>query len=502
MVDEKKPDATSSDYDAMLPFWKMVGTILDGAPAMRAAGQAYLPKFPNETDTDYAYRAKNAKFTNIYRDIAENLAAKPFAKELALAEGAPSDIEALAEDIDGQGNNLHVFAENVFFNGINAAIDWIFVDKTPVPEGATRAEERALGARPYWVHIPANRVLAVYSATIDGREQIVHARIHEPDVKREKYDEVAVNRVRVLNREQLPDGGYADATWEVFEEQKDRDGKSEWVSVGNGKIAIGVIALVPFVTGRRKGSSWRFVPPMQDAAYLQIEHYQQETNLKSIKEQACFPMLAGNGVTPATDESGNAVMVPVGPKSVLFAPMNGDGNHGTWAFIEPSSASLKFLAEDVLATEKQLREIGRQPLVDRQITVIQSGMNAQKANSAIQAWALGLKDALEQALKLTAQWMNVDSQPEVVIHTDFAIETETDKAPDVLIKMREMKDISREALIAEAKRRDWLGPEYDADEDMEKLLEEEPGEDTPEDMAAALPPTPSDQIDDAGSPQS
>lgn len=493
MADDTTPDTPSSDYSAMLPYWQMVKTILGGATAMRAAGEKYLPKFSGEEKEDYEFRRRNAKFTNIYRDIVENLAAKPFSREVGIVDkSASTAVIDLIEDIDGQGNHLHVFAANRFFDGINAAVDWIFVDKTPVPEGATRQAEKELGARPYWVHVPATRMLAVYSAVIGGKEEFIHARIHEPETVRDGYGEKTVSRVRVLNREQRDGGAYGPATWELFEEQKKSNSdEKEWVSLGGGPIAIGVIAIVPFITGRRKEGSWQFVPPMQDAAYLQIEHYQQESGLKYASENTAFPMLAGNGVSPPVDAAGKVQPAPVGPKRVLYAPPNGEGQHGEWAFIEPTAASLKFLADQVKVTEQQLRELGRQPLTAQtgNLTVVTTAFAAQKGNTAIQAWALNLKDALEQALALTCKWLGDSSEPEVTVHTDFAIDVETDKAADVLLKMREAKDISREALINEAKRRDWLAPEYDAYVDMDLILAEVPGDDDEDALTGALPPT-------------
>jgi uncharacterized protein DUF4055 len=491
-----KPDTPSSDYQAMIGYWSAVLTVMEGADAMRQAGERFLPRFPNETVGDYEYRRRNAMFTNIYRDIVEGLAAKPFAKETVLREGTASTaITDLTEDIDGQGNNLHVFASQTFFAGINYAVDWILIDKAPVPVGASVADEKRIGARPYWVHIPAVRVLAVYSDMIDGQEVIVHARIAEPDVERVGFAEQSVNRIRVLERPRLGPKLYGPAVYRIYEEVNNYPGgHREWIIVEEGSIAIGVIALVPFIVGRRKGTSWQFVPPMQDALFLQLEHYQQETNLKSIKEQAAFPMLAGNGVAPDTDAAGNAKMVPVGPKTVLYAPPNegGSGAGGSWSFIEPAATSMTFLAADVKATEDKLRELGRQPLTAQQgnITVISTAFAASKANSAIQAWALALKDALEQALMFTALWLGDSSEPEVVVHTDFALEMESQEAPNFLLALRKNNDISRATILEEAKRRNILSPDFDADEDQQALLNEQPAAPTAEELLAAanLPP--------------
>jgi hypothetical protein len=487
---DSNPDTPSSDYEMMKAYWDAVETIMDGSPAVRRAGVLYLPSFPHESAIDYEYRRRNAMFSNIYRDIVEGLAAKPFAKEVILEDGTASEaVKELAEDIDGQGNNLHVFAAHVFFQGINDAIDWIFVDKPVVPLRASVAEEKAMGARPYWVHIPAKRMLAVYSDVIAGKEEIVHARIHEPDKIRTGWSERVVNRVRVLDRPSLPDGTYGPATWTLYEEvnQPNLPTNKTFIIVGQGPIAIGVISLVPFIVGRRKATTWQFVPPMQDALFLQIEHYQQETNLKSIKEQAAFPMLAGNGVTPVLDSGGKPKPVPTGPKSVLYAPSGTDGSTGSWTFIEPASTSLTFLAADVKATEEKLRELGRQPLTAQSgnMTVVGTAFAAAKGNSAIQAWALNLKDALEQAFLLTCLWMGDPSEPEVVVHTDFAIDLESDSAPNFLLELRKNKEISRKTILNEAQRRNYLAADFDEEEDMEEILDEEPAEPSPAELMAA-----------------
>lgn len=498
MVNEPKPDNPSSDYSAMSAYWEMVSTILAGTEAMRKARERYLPKFEAETQEDYDCRVKNAPFTNIYRDIVEGLAAKPFAKELGLVESKSSDaMRGLAEDIDGRGNNLHVFGGHLFFAGINDAVTWILVDKTRVgPEVRSRADEQRAGARPYWVHIPACRLVAVYSVMKGSQEVIVHARILEPAVIRDGFGERSVKRVRIFNREVQMAGETVTAvgppTFTLMEERKDAtSSESKWEQIDQGALAIDVIPLVPFITGRRMEGSWRFVPPMQDAAFLQIEHYQQESGLKYASDNTAFPMLAGNGVSPPTDPTGKPVTAPIGPKRVLYAPPTQTGTgvvSGSWDFIEPTGTSLTFLANQLKERERQLRELGRQPLTadSGNLTVVTTAFAASKGNSAVQAWVINLKDALEQALQLTARWQAESVEPEVSVHTDFAIDMESDQAGTVLLEMRRNKDISRAALIEEAKRRDWLSPEYDEKKDLELILAETPTE-APDDQEE--PPT-------------
>lgn len=526
------PNSTSSDYDAMRPYWTLVDDILGGTESMRGATQGgsgwrtsviqaaagedgykravvtngaadnpYLPQFPNEAVADYRYRVANAPFTNVFGDILSNLAAKPFAEEVQLDDGAADSFKTLVEDIDGRGNNLHRFAGDTFYAGAGYAIDWIFVEFSkarPRADGGplTQAEEKAQGLRPYWLHIAATDMYAVYSEKVRGKEIFTHARWRECITRRDGFAEVVVERVRVLDREPILDKDgrvvdYAPATFKVYERKASKRGarpSTQWDVVDQGTISIGEIALAPFITGRRIGGSWRFVPVLRDAAYTQIEHFQAETGLKSIKELTAFPMLAGNGVQPQIKD-GSPQPVPVGARAVLYAPPYGGDStgHGEWTFIEPSAESLKFLADEVDRIEKQLRELGRQPLTAQSgnLTVVTTAFAAQKGNSAVQQWALNLKDALEQALVFTAKWLKISEAPEVRVFTDFALEIGDDKGPATLTEARKNGDLSQRTYWSELQRRNILSADFDADEEEKALEDETPDEDTPADLGAA-----------------
>lgn len=493
------PATTSSDYDWARPKWALVDDILAGAPAMRAAGETYLPKPVNESAADYEYRRANAKFTNIYSDVVNSLAAKPFGQELSVDGDASDEIKRAAEDIDGRGNNLHVFAADVFFGGINKGVDWILVDYPATGPKLTLADQRRRNIRPYWVRIPAERMLAVYTAVVDGVEQVVHARLREDETIRDGWLERHVSRVRVFDRQPIEDNfgtivGWAPATYEIWEQKTAvRRRSGQWQRIAEGALTLGVIPLVPFKAGRRYEGSWRFQPPMQDVADLQLSHYRLENQLWYATEMVAFPMLAGNGVTPPTNPDGTPVPVPVGPKTVLYAPAAGEnGQHGEWKFIEPDAASLEFLSKLLSDTEEQMREIGRQPLTaSAGITVVAAAFASQKANSLLQAWALGLKDALEQALKLTAKWMNSTEEPTISWNLeDLDLGTLEDDGATDINAARDRGDLSQETYWTELKRRGRLSVDFDPDQERQRLLDETPDPDGGDDAAAALPGEP------------
>lgn len=463
------------DSAAMVEYWDKTDAIVEGYAAIRAAKETYLPRFVDETNAEYEVRVNLTKFTNVYRDVVEGLASKPFEEEISIREdGLPEAVKDFAEDVDGEGNNLTAFASITFFNGINSAIDWIFVDYPTVDNTVvrTKADQKAAGIRPFWSHVLGRNVLEARTKNINGTQKLSYIRIFEPGSN-------TPDCVRIF---ELDDAGRV--TWQLWE----KGDKKKFYLIKDGVLSINVIPLVPFATGRKDGSTFKYFPAMQDAADLQIDLYQQESGLKFISTMAAYPMLAANGFRPELGADGKTPKkVAVGPTRVLWGIPDGNGNHGEWAYVEPSATSMKFLQEKIIETKQDLRELGRQPLTANSgnLTVITTAVAAGKARSAVAAWALALKDAIENAFLITAQYLNIgDFEPEVNVYNEF--DNFTDGGADLteLGNARRAGDISRETYWYELKRRKVLSPEFEKDEETERLLNEIPGEpdlDNPDD---------------------
>jgi len=467
----------SKDSARMLPYWNKTDAIIEGYDAMVNAGTEYLPKFTDESKADYETRLKLAKFTNIYRDVVEGLAAKPFEKEVALAnQNVPPEFEEFVENVDGSGNNLTVFAAATFFNGINSAIDWIFIDypKVPIDSIRTMADQKAAGLKPFWSHILARNVLEVRTENVDSKEMLTYFRVYEPATDTTK------ERVRVFERS-VENGAINWSLWERVE--KPDKPENAFMLIDAGILSIKVIPFVPFATGRRDGKTFYFYPAMADAADLQITLYQDESALQFIKTMAGYPMLAGNGIKPQFEQDGKTPKkLAVGPSRVLYAGADASGNHGSWAFVEPSASSMEFLQKSIKETKQDLRELGRQPLTAQssQMTVITTTVAAGKAKSAVGFWCLLLKDALENALKITAEWMKSDFEPTVKVYDEFDSMLDTTSDITALTTMRKERDLSQDTYWKEMQRRRVLSDEFDPEKEREALLEEIPsdGDDT------------------------
>lgn len=484
LIDDEELAKRSPDIAAMLEYWDKTDAIVEGWDAVKACGQTYLPKFADEENAEYDVRLSLTKFTNVYRDIVESLASKPFEQEVTFQSGEkvsepPDAIKNFVEDVDGEGNNLTVFLSLTMFNGINSAIDWIFIDYPTVnrDEIRTRADQKAAGIRPFWSHVLGRNMLEIRTANINGTKKLSYVRWLEPGI-------TSPDRIRIFER--APSG---QIVWYLYEKlPASNNAKRQWQLIDEGVLSIDEIPLVPFITGRRDGASWKIYPPMRDAADLQIQLYRDESALNFIKTMSGYPMLAANGMKPQLGPDGKTPLtIKVGPARVLYGLPDGKGNHGSWAYVEPSAANMDFLEKNIGRTIQDLRELGRQPLTAQSgnLTVITTAVAAGKARSAVSAWTLNLKDAGENALEITAKFMSIsDYEPELNVYNEF--DNFTDGGADVaaLQAARVSRDISGKTFTSELKRRKILSPEFDYDAEAELLLAEGPpdlAEDAPTD---------------------
>jgi hypothetical protein len=453
----------------MSPYWNKVRDIRGGIEAMRAAKKDYLPSFDGEDEAQYKFRLQLTKMTNVFAEASSTLAAKPFQEPTTLMitddkRPVPQELLDLQHNIDGRGNNLTVFASQVFYFGMVNAIHWVLVDNPPVDKKITVAEAKQRGIRPYWVHIQAANVLEVQTEVVGGVEVLTYVRILEPGTPL---------RVRIFKRNVATN----EVTFEVYEKKADdRTLKEEWVLEKSGFMGIDRIPMVPFITGMRDGDRYVFTPALRDAVDLQIELYQAESGLKFIKTASAYPMLSASGVKPQTDAQNNIVPIKVGPMKVLYAPPDGSGNHGDWKYIEPSGETLRFLTGDTVDMRGELRELMRQPLTvnSENLTVITTAVAAGKTKTLIGAWRLLLIDMLENCFVMTCHWMNIDSKtydPNIWVFEDFDEFLDGKDLTD-LNQIRTSGNISRLTYWEELKRRRVLSSQFDPEQEEKRLLED------------------------------
>lgn len=454
---------TSSAYKVMEPRWALSDALLGGTETMRATGKTLLPQHPSESNTNYNNRLERATLLNVYEDTLNTLSGKPFAEDIGLGDDMPPAVMDICEDVDLQGNAIHAFGRDWFRMAWAKGFAHVLVDQ-PAPPATVDAEGNAVvrtldddrkeGVRPYWVLIRPENVLAAYGRSVNGREVLEHVRIQEETIERVGYDEVCVKRIRVLEP----------GRWELWEEKKGVNNKSEWSMVNEGQTGLDQIPLRTFYAGKKEGLM-RCKPPLTDLAHLNITHWQSSSDQRNVLTVARFPILAGKGI-----EEGSKI--EVGPNNFLTSTEGGE-----WYYVEHTGAAIEAGRKDLEDLENQMAMYGAEFLRKKSggETATARALDSAENDSELGASAKAFKDVLEEVLQLTADWMNLETGGSVTL-TSIDEEPAGAEAPtlDALAKARASRDISRVTYVGELKRRGVLSEDFDADEDEDAMADEKP----------------------------
>lgn len=458
---KKKPTVAtpSGAYLRMQPLWKMIDALLGGTTTMRAAGKEYLPQYDNETNANYESRLERAVLLNMTEQTLDTLAGKPFREQIVLGEDVDADFEELSEDIDMQGTNLQSFCRAWFREGWAKGFSHVLVDH-PTPEekvdaagvavARTLADDRAEGMRPYWVHIKPECLIAAYAMMVNGKEVLTHVRIKETTVERVGWEEVEIERVRVLEP-----GIWQ--VWKLVDEKKD-----EWAIESEGTTTLDFIPLVTFYAGKRVGLM-DAKPPLIDLAHLNVEHWQSKSDQRNVLTVSRFPILAAAGV-PAEQK------VTIGPNNFLTT----EDVQGKWYYVEHTGAAIAAGQTDLEALEDQMATYGAEYMRKQpgDETATGRALDSAESSSYLASTVHDFQDCVELAMKYTANWLGKDDGGSVQVDSDVDL-GEADAAElDTLNKARAQRDISRKTYLGELQKRGILADDFDEEQDAEFLEEE------------------------------
>jgi hypothetical protein len=205
----------------------------------------------------------------------------------------------------------------------------------------------------------------------------------------------------------------------------------------------------------------RSEPPLLDLAYKNVEHWQSSSDQKNILHVARVPILFGKGFMSGDGQ------VEIGSSQMIVQP----DEKADLKYVEHSGAAIESGQKDLDIIEQQMLALSLEPMIQRtgNITATARALDEAEANSSLQAWALRMQDALDNALSFMDRWAGYSDGARVDVNTSYGLTL--DKTDDVkaLIQLRSLRQISRHTLMTELKRRGTLDDEYDLEEDGEYL---------------------------------
>lgn len=474
-------------YQDMAAKWELPDTLLGGTKAIRAADTTYLPRAVHERPQSYQRRKARSFLFGAYKASLRRIVSKPFSKPITLSgiDLLPDQLEDIQDGAGPSGRNLDVLAREVFWEGVHRGLSHIFIDFPRVDGRLNLAQERDLAIRPYWVRIsPKDLIRWTSERGPDGRDRLTEIVTRETRV--EKVGNYAEERVEYIRISRAPMGGEA-GTWELHRKVDGSD--TGWLLVEEDSHSYPGVPLVTFYTNQT--GFMTADPPMQDLAWLNLEHWQSSSDQSNILNVARVPILFRKGLDAAEDPE-NDGEVPVGPND--FTATNNP--EADMKYVEHSGRAIASGEQSIDKIEQRMELLGMRPFVERTggQTATGKAIDTSETDTDVRAWAREMGDVIEAAYRVSATWVNEELHEDfkAELHADFGINLRGTEDVKTLLAMRVAGELTREAYYLELKRRGFMGMHFDPEKEAELVAAEEPevpppafgGEDDDEDEAA------------------
>ena len=463
MAEEKKNtvDTPCSEYTSMAQHWGLIDDLLGGTLAMRAAGEAWLPKEPKEESKAWGNRLERSILYEAYADTVDDLVGRPFSKPVTIQGELPEQLAELEDNCDGQGSNLTQFARELFASCLNRGLTHILVDypKTSQEGGKplNLAQEKQAGVRPVFVHIRPEQLIGWRSEIdVNGQPKLTLIRWAESRTEPDgDYGTKEVETIRV----------YTTTGWEVH--KKNDINEYALAESGTHTYPDGIPLVTCYV--KKEG----FIvgkPPLEGLAWMNLAHWQGYSDQKNLLRFIRFPLLFFKGMT--ADELEKNVVIGPGRK---YSSTNPDADA---KYLEHSGAAAEAGRKDLIDTEERMTVLGLEPLLSRpgNQTATGQSIDEAKSQSSIQSWIRSLELALYTACEMAAKWVKAELQDEfsIDIFNDFGVSIRATKDIEALLKMRQGGELDRETFLREVKRRALLSEMVDIDVVMANIEAEGP----------------------------
>nr|WP_279423329.1 phage terminase large subunit [Glaesserella parasuis] len=221
-----------------------------------------------------------------------------------------------------------------------------------------------------------------------------------------------------------------------------------------------VVPVVPFIT-KESNVFALGEPPLLELAYLNIKHWQSQSDQDNILNTARVPLL---GIFSDTEVNklqvgGSALHLPAGSQI---------------AYIEHSGNAINAGQDSLKELESQMRVAGAK-LLDKTVLAMtdsQAKEEQGKEISLLRLYANKFEDALDLALEYVGLWLGIDDVGKVEISGNIDDDLDPNASMDMVIKMQQAGTLSKQTVFNEAKRRGLISDNVEWEDEQARLNEE------------------------------
>lgn len=424
--------------------WAMIDALMEGTSAMRVAGKAFLPQFPQETDESYKCRLVTATLYPAFKRTVLVNASRPFSRPLKLDEKTPQQVIEWSEDIDLQGNTLAAFSTHSMEACLSKGLHGVLVEYPKANGIRTQADEKTAGARPYFVPYRSNSILGWRTSKGSAGLQLSQLRLLEMvDVEDGAYGLKSVEQVRLLEP----------GKWSTY--QKNEKNPDIWDEIESGATTIDFIPFV-FFYGVRKAFGVG-CSPLRDLAFQNVEHWQNASDQQTILHVARVPILFARrfGDTPLVIGAGSVAQSD-DPEALL-------------EYVEHTGAAIEAGSKSMLDLEDRMRTTGAEliSLKPGFATATEVSSDGEATKSLLQQICENFEESASQALNYMAAWVKAEQTAEVELYKDFGVATNSD--PAALSGAKNSGAISAQTHFEELQRRDVISQDRTWEDEQTRI---------------------------------
>ena len=222
------------------------------------------------------------------------------------------------------------------------------------------------------------------------------------------------------------------------------------------------VPVVPFITKRNELTN-AIEPPLMELAYLNVKHWQSQSDQDNITNIARVPLLAiySNDEVKQLAIGGSAIHLPV---------------DSSMQFVEHSGHAIASGVESLKDLEEQMKTAGAKLLTKTALAMTDSQARdeAGKEISQLRLLANRFEDAIDLALEYTGHWLGIAKEQVGNVQISGNIENDLDPSASMasVIQLRNAGVISNQSTFDEAKRRGLLADGLEWNAEQERLQSE------------------------------
>jgi hypothetical protein len=442
----ESPFVRSLEVIGMMPDWKVMAAVTNGTNYIRDLAELYLPQEPREDDEAWQARIDRSVLSPYTSRLIETAAGAVLRKPIHI-EGDPYWSE-VALDIDGIGSNINEYARRALVSSLTYGHSAILVDFPAATGARNLAEERAMGRRPYFVHVDAPQI---WGWRKDDTNRLTQIRIHDYEYRPlNEFGEEQVEVMRVIypGRYDLYTLGQETVT---FEES-------------NG-FSLDTIPVVPIYSNRRGVLISQ--PGLLDIANLNITHYQRQSDLIHALHIAAMPTLVLEGYSQDSSEATIGVNYALGMEP----------GHKAY-YVQSDATSFEAQMAELQSLEGQMSTLGITKLFGQKFVAESAEakrIDQAQSNSVLAIISQELESSLNQAFKLAAQYVGLEP-PVITIDRDFDYYRLIGQDVAVLAQLNESGKISDETLLKILQHGEILPEDVRVADELERIQQMEAAE--------------------------